>query len=273
MPKISVIMGVYNFNIEVVLKNSIESVLNQTFQDFEFIICDDGSTDGTYQILERICNGVDKIKLIRNEKNLGLAASLNKCIEISKGEYIARQDADDYSLPDRFDKQIRFLENNKNIFFVGCNINYYNENGIWGNLGFKYLPQKKDFLFLIPFMHPTIIFRKNCLLKVGGYKVSKITQRAEDLDLFMRLYHNGYHGANIESFLYNYLENNNSIKKRKFKYRIYEVIVRYNGFKQLGLLPKGYIYIFKPVIVGLIPSKILEKLKDIVLKRRGLKIK
>ena len=103
MPKISVIMGVHNG--EKTLPRAIDSILNQTFTDFELIICDDCSTDATIQVIKDYIEKDNRVILIRNESNSGLAASLNNCINISKGEYIARMDDDDISHVDRFEKQ------------------------------------------------------------------------------------------------------------------------------------------------------------------------
>lgn len=268
MPKVSVIMGVYNTADEEILSASIDSILNQTFTDFEFIICDDGSTDGTYKILEKISNKDDRIILIQNKSNKGLAYSLNKGIAIAKGEYIARQDADDYSHKSRIEKQVDFLDNNKSFAMVGTNINYFDETGIWGQYVLGERPAKKDFLFTNPFMHGTLMYRKQILNKCGNYMVSKETRRCEDYELFMRIYENGFVGANIQEKLYYFREDKNALARRKYIYRIDEVKVRYHGFKALGLMPKGSIYLIKPLIVGLIPNKILLKLKNRVYNNR-----
>ena len=114
-PLISVIMGVYNPPSYNVLKRAIDSVLNQTYENIEFIICDDGSNVETKQWLDEIVQTDQRIKCIDNSANIGLAATLNRCIQISKGKYIARQDADDYSDKTRFDKQIDFLEKNPQL--------------------------------------------------------------------------------------------------------------------------------------------------------------
>ena len=115
MPKVSVICGIYNCLECYSFEESIKSILIQTLGDFEFIICDDCSTDGSWEMLKRFSNKDARIRLIRNDKNLGLAATLNRCIEISEGENIARHDCDDISAPERLERQISFLEKNKEI--------------------------------------------------------------------------------------------------------------------------------------------------------------
>ncbi len=112
MPKISVIMPVYN-TPEGYLREAIESILNQTYGDFEFIIIDDGSTNNAADIIHSYQD--ERIKYVKNEKNLGIIKSLNKGLELMQGEYMARTDSDDISLPDRFEKQVKFLDENPNI--------------------------------------------------------------------------------------------------------------------------------------------------------------
>ena len=259
---VSVIMGIYKMmNKESIVKLAIDSILNQTYKDFEFIICDDGSNDGTYELVQNLIKKDDRVILIKNEKNRGLAYSLNHCLSIAKGKYIARMDADDISIPNRFEKQVKFLDEHLEYAVVGCNMLYINENGIWGNRVLAEKPTKKSFLFTSPFAHPTVIMRKEILDLLNGYKVEKITRRLEDYDLFMRLYANGYKGYNMQEFLYQFREDNDAFKRRAYKYRWDEIQVRYRGFKALDLMPSGFLYVIKPLIIGLIPQVILAKLR------------
>ena len=261
-PIISVIMGVYNIAGISTFFKSIDSILNQTFSDFEFIICDDGSTDETANLLKKIAKQDKRIRLICNPTNLGLAASLNHCIELSQGEFIARQDADDYSTLNRFEKQYDFLKKNPKISFVGSFVALFNEKDIYRVREFPILPKKHDFLFTMPFVHGALLFRREALLQSGMYRVSKETKRAEDYDLLMRMYAHGFCGANLSEILYYFLEDDAAIKRRKYKYRIDEAKVRWRGFKALHLFPKAFPYVIKPLIVGIIPKKILLKLKS-----------
>ena len=116
-PKVSVVMCVHNG--ERYLYEALESVLNQTFEDFEFIIVDDASADNTPAILKEYAAQDGRIRLMRNAHNLGLTRSLNKALRLAKGEYIARQDADDISLPQRLEKQVEFLNSNSRTAVVG----------------------------------------------------------------------------------------------------------------------------------------------------------
>lgn len=261
MPAISVIMGIYNTNNKTMVEAAVDSILQQTFKDFEFIICDDGSIDGTYDLIQQLAKKDDRIVIIKNEKNQGLAAALNHCLKISKGEYIARMDADDISLPTRLSEMLEFLVKKPQYAFVGCCAYLFNDKGIWGRRLLKEEPEKKDFLFGTPFIHPTIIIRKDVLVSVGGYRVSKETLRAEDYDLFMRLYAKDYTAYNLQKYLYEFREDNNTYKRRSFSYRLGETKVRLNGFRALKLMPVGYLYIVKPLIVGLIPQLLLKYLR------------
>lgn len=269
MCKISVIMGIYNMaNKKEIMRLAIESILAQTYKNFEFIICDDGSSDRTYDLLKEFSKKDKRIILLKNDKNRGLAYSLNNCLKFARGKYIARMDADDISMPNRLEKQLRFLEKNFEYALVGSNLLYINNKGIWGKRILPEYPNKKSFLFTSPFAHPTILIRKDVLNSLNGYKVEKITRRLEDYDLFMRLYTNDYKGYNMQEFLYQFREDNDAFKRRAYKYRWDEVQVRYRGFKSLGLMPFALPYVIKPLIVGLIPQKILSKIRGVLQKRK-----
>ena len=261
MPKLSVISGAYNVGRYYSLDKSIKSVLSQTFSDFEFIICNDGSADDTANILSEYAAKDPRIKILSNEKNLGLAATLNKCIEASVGDYVVRHDLDDYNAPERFAKQLEFMESHPEIAILGTQVYLFDENGVWGEENFPTDVQKKDFLFTSPYKHGSVMIRRDALLAVGGYRVAPETYRTEDYDMFMSL-KTLYDGANIEDRLYYFCEDKAARKRRKYKYRIDEAKVRYRGFKKLGLLPRGIFYVIKPLIVGLIPTFLLEKLKN-----------
>lgn len=263
MGKISVIMGVYNPKDKEILKKSIDSILGQTYKDLEFIICDDNSEEETQKILKEYEKKDKRIILIRNDKNLGLAASLNNCLKRATGTYIGRQDDDDISKIDRLEEEIKFLKENPRYDFVGCNLELFNKDGIWGYRKHKEKPIKKDFLYGNQFPHPAMLLTKKCIDNVNGYRVKKTTRRTEDYDLFMRLYAKGYEGYNLQKYLYEYNEDMYGYKKRKFKYRLDEFFLRIEDFCKLKLMPIGIIYIFKPLISGLMPKKFLKKINII----------
>jgi len=269
MPLVSVAMPVYNTPDIKALEKSVYSVLNQDFGDFEFIICDDCSDKYIPDFLKSVSD--PRIVLITNEKNIGLAASLNRCIEIAKGKYIMRQDDDDYSEPARFRKQVEFLENNPDISAAGSNISLFDDSGKWGALRYPEKPDKKDFLFMVPFMHGALAFRKDKLVEAGCYLSSKMTRRTQDYELLMRMYSLGYAGYNLQEELYSYREDISAQRRRKYIYKIDEFKTRLRGFKSLRLMPAGFVYALKPLVVGLIPHRLLNFLKDVFLGRKNFK--
>lgn len=262
MPTVSVIMGVYNCKNIGLLKKSVDSIINQTFQDWEFLICNDGSTDDTFLELKKLESMDSRIKVLTYEKNRGLNHALNVCIQAAKGEYIARQDDDDISKPNRFQKQVEFLESHLQYSILGTCADVFDDDGIWGKYEVIERPEDTDFFWNSPFMHPTMMMRKRDILTGGGYREAKETRRCEDYDLFMRLYAKGYRGYNIQEKLYYYrIDRNEKSKHRSMKYRIDEMVVRFKGYKSMGILLRGFPYVFKPIIVGLIPHKLFHRIQ------------
>lgn len=173
MPNVSIIMGVYNCKNYNLLRKSVESILQQTYKDYEFIICNDGSTNNTLEELKKIAQSDSRIKIISYEKNRGLNHALNECLAVSQGKYIARQDDDDVSKPERLKKQVQFLDKNREYAIVGTCADVFDNNGIWGEYTVPEKPQKGDFLWNSPFMHPTTMMRKAELLSGGGTEKPK----------------------------------------------------------------------------------------------------
>jgi glycosyltransferase EpsE len=255
MPKISVIMGVYNG--EVHLRTAIESILNQTFMDFEFIICDDGSKDDSAKIVSDYAMNDNRIVLIRNQINLGLAASLNKCIDVAKSELIARMDADDISHANRLEIQFDYLMKNSNIDILGTAIKVFDGRGSYG-FSYKNKSYNKANVFRNNFFfHPTVMMKKSMLIAIKGYTVENYTYRTEDYDLWCKAVYNGFIGFNLSTPLLDYRQDRNSYSKRKFKYRIHAVRLKLFWFKKLRIPVYMFFSVFKPVLVGLIPVSIM----------------
>ena len=262
MPIVSIIMGVYNCKNFELLDKSISSILNQTFSDFEFLICDDGSTNNTLAYLKKIEAEDSRVKILSYEKNRGLSYALNICLKEAKGKYIARQDDDDISDPRRLEMEFFFLENNKQYSIVGTLADVFDDRGVWGKYNNPEKTQKNDFYWNSPFMHPTIMVRKEAYDVVGGYRIAKETRRCEDIDLFMRMYAAGLKGYNIQKSLYLYRMVNTPDKKhRPMKYRIDEAVVKFKGYKAMGNLFRGMPFVLKPILVGVIPQKIFYHIK------------
>lgn len=259
MEKVSVVMATHNEGDGKQLKQAIESVLAQTYTNLELVICDDGSTDSTSKILEKIALSEDRIKIICNKENHKAGYARNTAICASTGKYIAIMDSDDVMHKDRLKKQVEFLENNPQYAFVGTKGEFFiNKIGDDGeHYWFCEKPKPKDFLFSLPFVHASIMFRKEALEKVGGYDISKYAVRAEDYDLLLRLYGAGYKGKNLNEVLYYIRRDEAQYQRRKYRYRFHEAYIKFRGFKKLGLMPKGIFYAIKPLIVGLIPIKLM----------------
>jgi glycosyltransferase EpsE len=255
-PKISVIMGIYN--CAKTLAESIDSLFTQTYKNFELIMCDDGSKDNTYDIAKRYADRYDNIVVLRNEENKGLNFTLNRCLELAKGEYIARQDGDDISLPKRFEKEIEILENNPNIALVSCAVIHFDESGEFKTRKMKEFPQKIDFIYGVPHVHGSSMFRKSAIDKANGYTVSDRLLRVEDYHLFFKMYAEGYRGYNIQEPLYKWRDDINAYKRRTFKSRLNGVYVQFIGFKMLKLPFYCYVYCIYPIIVYLLPKFIYD---------------
>jgi glycosyltransferase involved in cell wall biosynthesis len=243
-PKISVIMSVYNG--EKYLREAIESILNQTITDFEFIIVNDGSTDKSLEIIQSFDD--ERIKIINNEKNIGLTTSLNKALKEAKGEYIARQDADDISLPNRFEEQLKYFEKHSEVVLLGTMAYLIDKKEkIVGKRVVLAKPSLKDIFKDNPFIHGSVMFKKEIVNHLGGY--NELIRYSQDYELWLRiakfydvqnltqlLYKSRSHDANIrltnleESTLYRFLA------LRSVRGKLDEILlktVNENGIKSL----------------------------------------
>ena len=257
MPKVSIIMGIYN--CADTLDEAIESILQQTYTDWEMIMCDDASSDQTYECAQKyVEKDPNKFILLRNEKNLGLNETLNKCLKIAKGEYVARMDGDDISLPTRFEKEVQFLDNHPKYAIVSTPMIFFDESGDWGQNKQIEIPQTKDFIHHSPFhCHAPCMIRREAYMKVGGYSTDKRTLRFEDCDLWYKLYAAGYRGYNIQEPLYKMRDDKEAIHRRTFRSRLNAVYVKYIGFKRLNVPKSYYIWViyslFMAIGKGILP--------------------
>jgi glycosyltransferase involved in cell wall biosynthesis len=183
--KVTVLMAVYNG--ERYLREAIDSILNQTFRDFELTIVNDGSIDRTAEIISSYDD--PRIQLINNDLNLGLTKSLNKGLAVARGKYVARQDADDISEPERLAKQVAFLEAQPDLALLGT---FYQEIDDLGNkISEHTLPHdctkiRWDLLFYTPFVHSSVMFRKSIVIeKIGFYNEN--FSYAQDYDYWCRI--------------------------------------------------------------------------------------
>jgi glycosyltransferase involved in cell wall biosynthesis len=258
--KISVLMPAYN--AEKYISEAIESILNQTFKDFEFIVIDDCSTDGTGKIINRYAAEDPRIIFLRNESNLKISKTLNRGIDIARGKYIARMDADDWSYPDRLQKQFDFMEKNPEVGVSGGAVDICNEQmKITGRRKYNLSDsdiRKKIFRYN-PFAHSAIIIRKDVLQKSGLY--DNDYNLAEDYELYFRI---GRYAkfANLEDVLLKYrIFSGSSTGKSTKKMELATIKARNKHLSEynMGLLD-GLYKAVQYFSIFLIPAKLKIKL-------------
>ena len=260
MPKVSILMGIYN--CAPTLREAVESILSQTFTDWELILCEDGSGDDTYAIAQEYRRAhPDRIILLRNEKNMGLNHTLNRCLQAASGEYCARMDGDDLSLPDRFEKQVAFLDAHPEYAIVSTPMIFFDEQGEWGRNQMIERPQRDDFIHHSPVhCHAPCMIRREAYLAVGGYTEDLRMLRFEDVSLWYTLYAAGYQGYNLSEPLYMMRDGREAAGRRGLRARMNGVYVTYVGFR-LFRYP-WYMYRFvvldfiKHFIKGVMPEKL-----------------
>jgi glycosyltransferase involved in cell wall biosynthesis len=213
-PLVTVLMPVYN--AAEFLSDAIESILNQTLTNFEFLIIDDGSNDASVSIIKSYND--KRIRLVRNETNLGLPATLNKGIKIADCELIARMDADDISYPDRLQMQYNYMKNNPDCALLSAWAREIDEKGEtiylekWPDFTYNY-----NLNFECVIYHPTVMYRRNAVLNAGGYSIPY----CEDYDLWWRIARL-YKIHNLSEILLDYRSTNQSISRvtRKTEYEL-----------------------------------------------------
>ena len=246
-------MGIYN--CATTLPDALDSLLAQTFQEFKVIMCDDGSRDNTYEVAQSYVNKFpEKFVLIKNDKNLGLNQTLNNCLELADTEYIARMDGDDLSLPDRFEKEINFLDSNPEYAIVSGPMIYFDENGEFRRGKGNSEVTKKNFIKGSPFCHAPCMVRKIAYDKVEGYTVDPKLLRVEDYHLWFKMYAAGYKGYNLKEPVYAMRDDRNAKLRRTWQNRLNEKFVRSIGYKMIGIPWYLRLYRFRPIIIGLLPN-------------------
>lgn len=256
---ISVIMPVYN--TEKYVWEAIESILNQNFKDFEFIIVDDCSTDNSYEICKKYSEKDNRIKLHRNKKNMWISFTRNKLIELTNSNYIASQDSDDVSFKNRLELSYNFLKENKNYAVVSWNNIIINEqwNEIWYR---KYSDNIKWVIFKkSPVSNPASMFRKDAFVKAWWYDNS-VNYWLEDYDLWLRIYLAWYNIKIInKSFLkYRIREGQCKSNIKKVLEKTIEIQGKY--YNEMKLWDKIYNLLEK--ILLLFPEKIIFKLFNLL---------
>lgn len=210
--KISVLMGTHNGSRFI--SAAIRSIQAQTCKDWELIICDDGSTDNTPEILADFVKHDQRIRLLKNKQKSGLSFTLNRCLAQAQAPFIARMDDDDRCHPQRFASQLAAMQTHPEISIVGCQAYLFNAHKIYGQRTVPEFPTAKDVFCGDNFIHPTVLMRREMLISLGGYTTSRWALRVEDLDLWCKAYAYGYRGMNLPQKLFYYREDQTNIKRR-----------------------------------------------------------
>lgn len=251
MATISVLMGIYNCG--KTLEEAIDSLYEQTYKDFVLIMCDDGSVDNTYEIANKYSQQHSNIILLRNEKNMGLNYTLNRCLEHAQSKYVARMDGDDLSHPERFQREYDYLETHPDIAIVSCPMEYFDEEGTF-RIGHSVTsPKITDFPKSTPFCHAPCMIRTEAIKSVGGYSVGEKLLRVEDYHLWIKLYANGYKGHNLDIPLYKMRDDRNAINRRKWKGDVNEFYVKNLAVSMLKLPFYYRIYSLRPILTHFCP--------------------
>jgi glycosyltransferase involved in cell wall biosynthesis len=262
---VSVLMPAYN--AESFIKESIESILQQTYKDFEFVIVDDASTDSTWNIIQEYSNIDKRIKAFRNSKNLYIAENRNKCIKLSNSEFIIWQDADDISEPTRIEKLLSKIESDPDIGLCGSYLEIFTSNGKSSTRTYSQndeLLRYKIFRYS-PVAQPSSIVRRKSIERVGKYNPQ--LPPAEDIDMSFRI-GEYYKFANVPEVLLKYRMHANSAtfknikrielntikirmryrKNKRYNFTLYDWIYNILQFSTLFMLPpKLRIYLFNLV--------------------------
>lgn len=252
-PRITVLMAIYN--CAPTLVEALDSLMNQTYKDFKVVLCDDASKDNTYEVAqEYIKKYPDHFILIRNEENRGLPYSLNRCLEYADTEYVARMDGDDISKPERFQKEIEFLDSHPEYALVSCPMEYFDETGVFRIGKTTPIPSKKNFINATPHSHAPAMIRTGIMGEVGGYTVKRWTRRGQDVHLWAKIYSHGFQGYNLKETLYLMRDDKAAFKRRSLREAFYSFRRDYDIYSKLKI-PKYYLILdVKGILVGIGPK-------------------
>lgn len=246
------------------LRASIESILSQTFKDIEIIIVDDCGKNDLDSITEEYKD--KRIRVIKNNKNIGLVESLNKAIAVSKADILARMDTDDIADENRLEEQYNFMINHEEYSVVGTLANEFSKNSTTGVLGKPGEKTAKSLAYGDSIIHPSVMMRKKDIQSVGGYKNYK---RAEDLSLWFELVMKGFRLFVIDRVLLNYRVNEEDYSKRKFKTRGGEIKARLHYYHLTKAPVLAYLVIIKSIVSSILPTRIVAFFRRKIILKSG----
>lgn len=228
-PRVTVLLPVYN--AETYLNDAIQSILQQTFPDFELLAINDGSTDGSREILKSIKD--TRLIVVENDTNCGIIEALNKGLKLAKGEFVARMDADDIAVSERLERQVRFFDEHPNVALVGGGANLMDDKGmVFGvcKVPLSYSEILERIFSVNCFIHPSVMMRRKAIQTIGGY--DRDAQHAEDYDLWLRILEN-HPVENLPDILLHYRIHPNQISQRKlYVQRLVADRVRFAAYKR-----------------------------------------
>lgn len=250
--RISVLMGIYN--CAPTLQEALDSLYAQTYQGFKIILCDDGSQDDTLMIAEENARLHENVVVIKNDQNMGLNYTLNHCLEYADTEYIARMDGDDISLPTRFEKEIKFLDEHPEYAVVSAPMIYFDEDGEFrrGKGGGEV--KRLEFVKGSPIAHAPSMSRTEIIKSVGGYSVDKKLLRVEDYHLWFKVYAAGHKAYRLSECLYKMRDDRNAVARRNWMTRRNEAYVQHIGYKMIGIPWYYQLYTLVPIMKYFAPQ-------------------
>jgi glycosyltransferase involved in cell wall biosynthesis len=262
-PKVSVLMSVYNG--AKYLREAIESILSQTFTDFEFLIVNDCSNDNSPSILKEYANKDSRIRVITNEFNLGLTRNLNKMVREARGEYLARFDCDDISAPSRFEKQVQLLDAQLSVGMVSLWAYVIDGNGNYVRT-IKYPTLDKDLRKALiqynPFFHSGLMLRKAAIIDAGLY--DETWRFAQDYELYFRIAKK-WEIANVPEVLLKYRETENSITVDKNRKQVeFALKAKLKALREGQYSKWNYIHLLRLYISWLIPVGLKRAAKKLI---------
>lgn len=278
-PLVSIVMPVYNAGAFLV--EAIESILKQTYQNYELIIVDDQSTDDSWEIIKTYQNLYpNRIKTVQLAINTNAAGNgaVNAVYKDLKGKYIARMDADDISLPDRIKKQVLFMERHKNVILLGSQGIIINEYG--EETGQKIFPTRskeiyKDFFIFHPILHPSVMIRKSMVPQKNYLYENKYGINDDYYTFFRLLQYGQFHNLKEPLLKYRLHRNNTSLQNPKSKF-INSLKIRFEAVKKFSYRPHPFSFLLmllQVIIITILPEKYIIPLylfiKNIHLYRKG----
>jgi len=248
--KITVLMSVYNGMPH--LAEAVDSIVKQSLADFEFLIIDDQSDDGSREYIREIARKDKRIRLEVNAKRQGLGKNLKKGVELASGKWIARMDADDIAMADRLEKQHNFVQKYPQTDILGSYAIDIDEQG--NEIGLRTMPCSHDdivkYIWTCPIIHPTAFIKKDALLAIGNYGDEP---RRQDYALWFRAAKSGLNFANLPEVLLKYRYADEYFKKNNLKALVGQAKIGWQGCKSLDLTPVAYIGVCVPLIKGIMP--------------------